>query len=233
MRKLDLKQIFCYPFGPVPWSLGTSTGELVKTSKSTLIHKLEKGPTCVDVTLAPVATIIDGMAMARKIKNSGLTFTEFADQLLKFVVSSTSHSSRIDIVFDVYRKSSIKNAERNHQETGKLKFKKIIECQVIKQWGSFLSRGENKKELIRFLVSRWKKNCNVIGDLDVYVAFDDSCSKLRSNGWSRSVPALASNQEEADTRMLLHAKNHRRRERSKHCYSHSGYRCISNFAWCG
>ena len=58
-RKLDLKQIFYYPLGPVPWSLGTSTGELVKTSKSTLMHELEKGPTCVDVTPAPVATIID------------------------------------------------------------------------------------------------------------------------------------------------------------------------------
>ena len=206
-RKLDLKQIFCYPLGPVPWSLGTSTGELVKTSKSTLMHELEKGSTFVDVTPAPVATIIDGMAMARKMKNSGVTFTEFANQLLKFAVSSNSHSSRIDIVFDVYRKSSIRNAERNHRETGKLKFKKTTGCQVIKQWGSFLSSGENKKELIRFLVSRWKENCDVIGDLDVYVAFDDSCIKLGSKGRSRSVPALASNHEEAATRMLLHAKN--------------------------
>ena len=206
-RKLDLKQIFCYPLGPVPWSLATSAGELVKTNKSTLMHELEKGPTCVDITPAPVATIIDGMAMVRKMKNAGLTFTEFADQLLKFAVSSNSYSSRIDIVFDVYRKSSIKNAERNHRETGKLKFKKIIGCQVIKQWGSFLSCGENKAELIRFLVSRWKENCDVIGDLDVYVAFDESCIKLGPNGRSRNVPALASNHEEADTRMLLHAKN--------------------------
>ena len=99
----------------------------------------------VDVRPAPVATIIYGMAMVRKMKNSGLTFTEFADQLLKFAVSSNSHSPRIDIVFDVYCKSSIKNAERNHRETGKLKFKKIIECQLIKQWGSFLFSGENKK----------------------------------------------------------------------------------------
>ena len=122
------------------------------------------------------------MAMVRKMKNSSLTFTEFADQLLKFALSSNSHSPKIDIVFDVYRKSSIKNAERNHRETGKLKFKKIIGCQVIKQWGSFLSSGENKKELLRFLVSRWEKNCDVIGDLDVYVTFDGSCIKLGSNG---------------------------------------------------
>ena len=131
------------------------------------MHKLEKGPACADITPAPVATIIDGMAMVRKMKNSGLTFAEFADPLLKFTVSSNSHSSRIDIVFDVYRKSSIKNAERNHRETGKPKFKKIIGCQVIKQWGWFLSSGENKKDLIRFLVSSWKENWDAIGDLDV------------------------------------------------------------------
>ena len=112
-RKLDLEQIFCYPLGPVPWSLGTSLGELFKTSKSTFMHKLEKGPTCVNVT-PTVATIIDGMAMARKIKNSGLIFTKFADQLLKFAVSSNWHSCRIDIGFDVYRRSS--NAERNHRQ---------------------------------------------------------------------------------------------------------------------
>ena len=39
------------------------------------------------------------------------------------------------------------------------------------------------------------------------MAFDDSCIKLGSNGRGRSVPALASNHEESDTRMLLHAKN--------------------------
>ena len=73
--------------------------------------------------------------------------------------------------------------------------------------GSFLSSGENKKELIRFLVRCCKENCDVLGDLDVYVAFDDSYIKLGSNGQSRSILALALNHEEADTRMLLHAKN--------------------------
>ena len=71
--------------------------------------------------------------MVWKMKNSGLTFTEFADQLMKFTVSSNLHSSRIDIMFDIYCNSSIKNAERNHIETGKLKFNNIIGCQVIKQ----------------------------------------------------------------------------------------------------
>ena len=80
------------------------------------MHELEKGPTCVDVKPAPVATIIDGMAMVKKMKDPGLTVTEFADQLLKFSVSSNSNSSRINIVFDVYCKSSINNVKRNHRD---------------------------------------------------------------------------------------------------------------------
>ena len=76
-KKLDLKQIFCHPLGPVPRSLGTNTGELIKTSKSILMQELEKGPTCEDVTPAPVVTIINGMAMVQKMKNSGLTFAKF------------------------------------------------------------------------------------------------------------------------------------------------------------
>ena len=49
---------------------------------------------------------------------------------------------------------------------------------MIKQWGSILSSGENKKELIRFLVSRWKESCNVVGNLDIYLSFDEAALSL-------------------------------------------------------
>ena len=42
-RKIDLKDVFCYPLGPVPWTLATSNDELIKTSKSKIMHELEKG----------------------------------------------------------------------------------------------------------------------------------------------------------------------------------------------
>ena len=45
-KKVSLKDVFCYPLGPVPLgpvALATSNGELVKTSKSKLMHELEKG----------------------------------------------------------------------------------------------------------------------------------------------------------------------------------------------
>ena len=120
------------------------------------MHELEKGPTCVDVKPAPVATIIDGMAMVQKMKDSGLTVTELADQLLKFSVSSNSIPLESILCLTFIARAPLITL-KGITETGKLRFKKIIGCQVIKLWGSFLSSGQNKKELTRFLVSRWKK----------------------------------------------------------------------------
>ena len=45
---LDLKEIFCYPLGPVSWSITYSSGDMVKTSKSALMAELQKGATNVE-----------------------------------------------------------------------------------------------------------------------------------------------------------------------------------------
>ena len=197
--------MFCYPLGPVPWSLATSAGELMKTNKATLMHELENGSTSVDAIQRPFATIIDGMALVRKVKHAGHTFDSFTDELLESAVSSSIGASRIDIVFDVYRDHSIKNAERGHRETGTLQFRWIIGNQTIKQYAAFLSSSNNKLELIKFLVSRWKTNCSYIGNTEVNVAFDESCIQL-GNGNNTNVEQLSCNHEEADTRLLFHAK---------------------------
>ena len=154
-RNVNLKEVFCYPLWPVPWSIAFGSGDMIKTSKSVPMTELEKGATDADQVPRPFAVIIDGMAMVRKVRNKGVTFDEFADELLKYALTSSSDARRIDIVFDVYRETSLKNAERGHRKVGRLHFKKIIGNQYIKhQWESFLSSGENKTELIRFLVSR-------------------------------------------------------------------------------
>ena len=109
------------------------------------------------------------------------------------------------IVFDVYCETSINNAERGHREVEKLNFKKITRSQYIKRWGSFLSSGENKTELIRFLVSRWKSHYS-INEMEVNVAYDTFYVNLRPNDESQLRPELSCNHKEADICMLLHAK---------------------------
>ena len=85
-RKVDLRYIFCYPLGPVPWTFATSNGELIKTSKSKLLHELEKGVTTAGSVPIPFVSIIDGMALVRMFNCTGLTCKEFPDDLFKFTV---------------------------------------------------------------------------------------------------------------------------------------------------
>ena len=94
------------------------------------------------------------MALVRKIKPKGHTFESYADQILCAAIISGGGASWIDIVFDVHRENSIKNAERVNRKSGKFQVKRIISGQYIKQFSTFLSSGVNKMALIRFLVSR-------------------------------------------------------------------------------
>ena len=92
--------------------------------------------------------------MIRKVRNKGVNFGEVAEEMLKQTLTLNSGARLIDIGFDVYCKISMKSAERGHREVGRLHLEEIIGNQYIKQWGSFLSSGDNKTELIPFLVSR-------------------------------------------------------------------------------
>ena len=78
------------------------------------------------------------MALVRKIKTAGFTYEEFALKSLNAVLPSRSSSTRLDVVFDMYRQISIKNAERARRKSGSPEFKKIVGSQQIKQWTSFL-----------------------------------------------------------------------------------------------
>ena len=70
--------------------------------------------------------VIDGMNLVRQAQNVDLTFNELADTILQRVFSLIINASRIDIVFDVYRRSSIKNEGRENGSVDKIRFKAIF-----------------------------------------------------------------------------------------------------------
>ncbi|KAJ8358200.1 hypothetical protein AAFF_G00026150 [Aldrovandia affinis] len=76
----------------------------------------------------------------------------------------------------------------------------------MKQWRKFLSSSANKANLIRFLVAEWKtpKLRDRLNDKQLYVASEESCLHITKDQWAE-VASLQSNQEEADTRMILNA----------------------------
>ena len=98
-----------HPLGPLPWALSNSDGNLKKTNKSTLARHIEGR---VAPAPLPSACIIDGMSMVNNISGDNRTFGDIAENIFKFAIQAANASSRIDIVFDVYRENSIKTAER-------------------------------------------------------------------------------------------------------------------------
>ena len=71
------------------------------------------------------------------------------------------NASRIGVFFYVYRPISIKNAQRENRSVGRIRCKAIVGASKINQCGALLSDGDNKMELIRFLLNRWRTNSSV------------------------------------------------------------------------
>ena len=78
----------------------------------------------------------------------------------------------------------------------------------IKNWRRLLSCTESKNKLTAFLAESWKKQkCREkLGRKCMFVTSSDRCIKLMESGW-QEIDDLQSTQEEADTRILLHAKH--------------------------
>ena len=104
-----------------------------------------------------VVNVLDGMALIQKMKVRDITFSQLAKQIFQHVLNVTPKPVRTDLVFDVSKENSIKDAERVRKTTGDVRFQVIRGEQPIKLWRSFLSCSNNKNALINFLVEDWMK----------------------------------------------------------------------------
>ena len=212
-RAMDMRVVMSYPLGPLPWSLASPDGSLVKTTKSKLLHLLEEEVVPSQETPRG-AWIIDGMALLQALQGRPSTFADLALLILQVVMSRQHNSGgRVDVVFDCYWDVSIKNAERQKRAAGDgLQIKVVNSSQKCpKQWSKALRSGSNKTAIIKFLVEEWMKDTysSVIPDTcDLYATSGEECWHFTSNGGAvtrQLVSELRCNHEEADTRMLLHA----------------------------
>ena len=202
-----MSEVLSHPLGPLPWSLAKGDGTLRKTSKAALSRELEKQVLPAETIPEPSATIIDGMSLVQKMKGNEQTFSQLADSVLTQILHEGARSQRIDVIFDVYREDSIKNAEReNWGCTTGIQLRNIAPGHRMQQWRKFLSSSANKANLIRFLVAELKtpKRMHKLQDKQLYVASEESCLHITKDQWEE-VASLQSNQEEADTRIILHA----------------------------
>ena len=205
---VDMRTVFKYPLGPLPWSLSEPIRTLKKTCKASLLHKLEGKLGTIEHLHGNFALIVDGMAFVQQSKVFNTTFGEFAKILLSRITSTGHGASRIDVVFDEYREMSIKNVERHRRSHGQMTYNTIVSTAEIKQLGLFLSSNDNKNSLIKFIVSQWKNECyrTMIGDKEFLVTEGQKVIHIKGDNVSEEVN-LFWNHEEADTRMILHAKH--------------------------
>ena len=125
---------------------------------SSLAKELQKNVTPIDEIPQFCVIILFEMAMVQKIGGDQKTFAEVAVALMFVALNEGTDSDRIDVVFDVYRLNSIKNAERERRgsESGH-EFRNIKPDHKIRQWRKFLLSLTNKTQLIKFISEEWQK----------------------------------------------------------------------------
>ena len=184
-RKLDMKEVLKHPLGPIPWSLATSDGSLRKTCKVSLARELQKNVSPAESLPQKTACLIDGMALIQKINGDNKTFAEVAEHALSITLAESTNSSRVDVIFDVYREISIKNAERLRRgESESTLFKNISTGHTIKQWRKFLSNSRNKESLVAVIVQEWRhpRLYSRLSGKVLYVTCGESCYLVNHHG---------------------------------------------------
>ena len=209
-RNLNMKDVLRYELGPFPWSIATCDGSLRKTNKATLSNNLENMTVQAENVTENSSTIVDAMAIIQKTVGTvnGNTFSDIAKFLFHKILSEGTMSNRIDVIFDTYKDLSIKNIERSRRGTESVTFGNTLPGHKIKQFDKFLKSSANKMALIRFLADEWKREYyrNHLVNKSFFISFENKCWKLTTDN-IEDVPELFSDQEEADTQILLHTKH--------------------------
>ena len=125
------------------------------------------------------------MAFVQKVNGNKKTLSTISNAVLAIALAEAEGSVRIDIVFDVYKDVSIKNAERQKRSKSleAIVYKTLFPSQVVQQWDSFKASPVNKANLIRFITSEWRKENSLcrtkLGERNsiMFITCDEDCFK--------------------------------------------------------
>ena len=221
VRQVNVKDILCYELSTAPYALAHTGGTLRKTTRSLLLHILENYVT-VEPRLAPhpdmpTVQILDAMALAQRPRFAGATtFGEMATKYFELTTAQyQQRCHRLDVVFDNFWQLSIKAGER--QKRGEASALEVrihgASTPVPKQFPKYISNATNKVSRSAFLTEAWIEMAKQRLPADKELVFgggatDGKLALSIKNGECTKVTALQyCDHEEADTRMLLHAKH--------------------------
>jgi hypothetical protein len=132
-------------------------GSLRKTNKDVLARECERNASPTEVISEPSATIIDRMSLVQKLIGNDKSFSQLAGTAMSHAVLEDAKNRRIDVVFDVYNETSIKDAEHANRSAGtRIPFNNIQPEHSIQQWRNLHGSSSNKASLIKFLEEKWK-----------------------------------------------------------------------------
>ena len=111
-KSIDLKRLFAFPLAHLPLAIAEPDDTLRKTAKSLVIHKLEEDTEMANVRRVDHTLVVDCMACVTQSKIHDLSYQQSSEKLLKLTIGLENFALRTDVVFDVYKKNSIKNVDR-------------------------------------------------------------------------------------------------------------------------
>ena len=211
-QAIDFEKALEYPLCPVPLSLANADGSRRVTSKSALIQvilKKVKRPVLHPRESQPPkeivsAFIVDMMASLRGITQIPETYE---DLTWKFLKQLPSGYSRVDIVADTYQEVSLKSAERNARGISSKVIISSNKSKIPRNFSDFMKNDDNKRRLICLMrdtiIANKAKALNLLRCQEIYFSTDNDCRKV-THASCEIEDQLVSNQEEADTKLILH-----------------------------
>ena len=210
---VDFNKALEYPLSPIPLSIATPDGERRETVKSKLmeiiISTCRRPPQSPKSVIRvnkqkPSALVIDLIAAIRTMTEIPETYHELTWKLLG---SLPKGYKRVDLVADTYREVSIKNGERQKRGTSARLMINSSSSKVPRNFVTFMKNGENKMRLIELICQVIEENggkaLHLLKCNQIYFSKENYCSLIDEDG-SQEVEHLKSNQEEADTKVVLH-----------------------------
>ena len=154
-----------------------------------------------------LAGVLEGSVLVNMLKpKKNQTFEGYCIDTVKPAIQkhvTEYNAQRMDIVFDTYKKDSLKSQTRLKRGKG---IRRKVQTNSIAptNWKAFLRIDENKTELFKF-ISTQLLPLEAETDTILVYAFDDvSCSNKPTLNMDLLSP---SNYEDADTRVFLHSKH--------------------------
>ena len=211
-RNLDLPYIFEFPLIPVPLSMCSIDGTMAKTDKSALFKLLESKVQGGDTSPALIRVcIIDGQFLLHTLPpNLPSTYGGLARSIL--IQAVTLSKKEVHLIFDDYPQPSLKDMERGRRGIDEQEF--VIngpEQKRPKDMGKALKSRSFKTQLPKFLAREWQNQAylHILGDCNLHLDIPGETYHYHVvNGILRheSDNGLTNNHEEADTKIVLHAK---------------------------